>query len=218
MNVSEIRSALELGEFELQFRPRVALCDGRVDSLEAVLRWHHPRLGVLTPSAFSAEVESRALGAELAWQIVADALTAMRLWAGCGFVPRVWLPLPRNAVAVRAHMADFAALNGVDGGRLLCMDAPQVLTIDAALVADAAESPNAEDKLALLLRKAHEAGMVTTAQGVSNLLDWLVLRELGCDYASGEFIAPHRLAHGVPDVLRIWREQHAAMSAVDQYL
>jgi len=206
MDASEILSALELGEFELRFRPRVSLCDGHIDSIETLL----------TPAGFGYNADGFGLGAELGWQIVADAVSAMRLWSDCGFRPRVWLPMPRGALAARQNMSAFAALNGVGEERLLCADATQVLTIDAAMVEEAAESRRAKNILGALLEKAHAAGMLSTAQGVSTLLQWEMLGELGCGYASGEFIAPDRLAHGLPDALSTWSERYAAINAVNE--
>lgn len=181
----------------LSFQPRVALSDGRVDGLEALL-----------PSAAGVP------DAEQGWRMVADAVSAMKLWAGCGFHPRVWLPVPRGALAARAHMAGYAELHGIVEGRLLYMEAPHVLAIDAAMMDEALESRRARHALGALLERAHGGGMASCAQGVSNLLHWEMLRELGCGYASGEFIAPQRLAPDVPDALCTWGAQHAAMSAV----
>jgi len=182
---------------ELRFQPRVALSDGCVHGMEAM----PPLAGDITDT-------------ELGWRMVSDALSAMKLWADCGFSPYVWLPLPRAAMAARALMDGYAELSGVGEGRLLLADAPHLLTIDAAMLEQAAESRGARNALGALLEKTHKAGMVSCAQGVSNLLHWEMLRELGCGYASGEFIAPERRALDVPDEVCTWGERHAALSAV----
>ncbi|MBT0962057.1 putative bifunctional diguanylate cyclase/phosphodiesterase [Denitromonas iodatirespirans] len=43
----ELRGALQRGEFELAYQPIFALDTGRVSGCEALLRWHHPRLGMV---------------------------------------------------------------------------------------------------------------------------------------------------------------------------
>ncbi|SOE03541.1 putative bifunctional diguanylate cyclase/phosphodiesterase [Blastococcus haudaquaticus] len=49
---TSIEAAIARGEFRLLYQPIVALRDGRLASLEALVRWQHPRLGLLTPDAF----------------------------------------------------------------------------------------------------------------------------------------------------------------------
>lgn len=53
----EIERALDQGEFELFFQPIVDVASGRLDSVEGLVRWHHPQRGVLMPGAFLASVE-----------------------------------------------------------------------------------------------------------------------------------------------------------------
>jgi predicted signal transduction protein with EAL and GGDEF domain len=48
----DLRRALDAAEFDLQFQPIVPLVEGGDLSLEALLRWRHPRLGLLAPPAF----------------------------------------------------------------------------------------------------------------------------------------------------------------------
>ncbi len=49
----ELRDALDSGEqLTLHFQPRIALAEARVSGLEALVRWQHPRLGLLSPGAF----------------------------------------------------------------------------------------------------------------------------------------------------------------------
>lgn len=48
----DLRRALDAGEFDLHFQPIVPLKLDGATSLEALLRWQHPRLGVLAPDAF----------------------------------------------------------------------------------------------------------------------------------------------------------------------
>ncbi len=55
---TSMRSALEAGEFTVVYQPIVALPDGELRGVEALLRWDHPTLGVLAPEAFIEPAES----------------------------------------------------------------------------------------------------------------------------------------------------------------
>jgi EAL domain-containing protein (putative c-di-GMP-specific phosphodiesterase class I) len=48
----DLTAALSKNEFEIQYQPIVDLRTGAVSSLEALLRWRHPRKGVIAPSEF----------------------------------------------------------------------------------------------------------------------------------------------------------------------
>ena len=48
----ELRQAIVRGEFELYYQPLVNLRDGRITGCEALLRWHHPERGMISPAEF----------------------------------------------------------------------------------------------------------------------------------------------------------------------
>ncbi len=56
-----LRQALDTGELVPWFQPLVDICTGRPHAVEALLRWEHPQLGTLPPSAFLPAVEASAL-------------------------------------------------------------------------------------------------------------------------------------------------------------
>ncbi|MFR9797459.1 putative bifunctional diguanylate cyclase/phosphodiesterase [Streptomyces sp. MS06] len=47
-----LRPAIERGEFVLEYQPLVGMADGRVGGVEALVRWNHPRFGLLPPNRF----------------------------------------------------------------------------------------------------------------------------------------------------------------------
>ena len=49
---SDLRRAIEAGELRLFYQPLVALDDRRIEQVEALARWEHPRRGLLLPSEF----------------------------------------------------------------------------------------------------------------------------------------------------------------------
>ncbi|MFD7688784.1 putative bifunctional diguanylate cyclase/phosphodiesterase [Streptomyces sp. NPDC059781] len=49
---STLRPAIDRGEFALEYQPLVGMEDDRVHGVEALIRWHHPRFGTLTPNRF----------------------------------------------------------------------------------------------------------------------------------------------------------------------
>jgi EAL domain-containing protein (putative c-di-GMP-specific phosphodiesterase class I) len=74
---TEVRRALQHGEFVLFYQPIVDLRDGRIVGAEALLRWQHPQRGMLAPAAFIADVER--IGSIATW-VLFDAATTVARW------------------------------------------------------------------------------------------------------------------------------------------
>jgi diguanylate cyclase (GGDEF)-like protein len=55
--MTDLRGAPERGELALEFQPFVTLADGQAFGSEALLRWHHPKLGLLMPGSFLSVAE-----------------------------------------------------------------------------------------------------------------------------------------------------------------
>jgi EAL domain-containing protein (putative c-di-GMP-specific phosphodiesterase class I) len=53
----EMRQALELGEFAVHYQPVVQLSDESITGFEALVRWNHPRRGLVAPREFIPEAE-----------------------------------------------------------------------------------------------------------------------------------------------------------------
>jgi len=56
-----LRGALDRDEFILHFQPKVSLTDGSISGLEALLRWDHPELGLVSPADFIPMLEDTGL-------------------------------------------------------------------------------------------------------------------------------------------------------------
>ena len=50
--IASMRSALEAGQFSIVYQPMVGLPGGELRGVEALLRWNHPTLGMLSPETF----------------------------------------------------------------------------------------------------------------------------------------------------------------------
>ena len=50
--IADLRRAIDAGELVMHYQPKAALEDGRVEAVEALVRWQHPTLGLLYPDRF----------------------------------------------------------------------------------------------------------------------------------------------------------------------
>jgi diguanylate cyclase (GGDEF)-like protein/PAS domain S-box-containing protein len=80
----DVRYGITGGEFELFYQPIIDLQGGRVEGLEALMRWNHPEQGVLTPSSFMAAFEDQDLSLQLGDVALDGALKQMRAWIDQG--------------------------------------------------------------------------------------------------------------------------------------
>jgi diguanylate cyclase (GGDEF)-like protein len=84
---SRLRQALEREEFALVYQPIIALSDGRPLSAEALIRWHHPEQGLVSPARFLAVAEEVGLSIPIGKWALATACRAAKSWQREGAPP-----------------------------------------------------------------------------------------------------------------------------------
>jgi diguanylate cyclase (GGDEF)-like protein len=80
----ELRPAIDRGDLQVLFQPKVAIQGWQATGAEALVRWNHPIEGTLQPEAFLPIAEHTGLIMPLTLKVVNDCLEAQRLWRGSG--------------------------------------------------------------------------------------------------------------------------------------
>ena len=78
--IAQVRPAIENHEFELHYQPKVRLSDGKVEGVEALVRWEHPERGLVMPDDFIPMVERTVLLKPLTLYVINEALRQSRQW------------------------------------------------------------------------------------------------------------------------------------------
>lgn len=77
---SNLRPAVERGEFTIEYQPLVCMADGVVRGVEALVRWNHPQFGMLSPNRFVAIAEEDGSIVQLGRWVLRSACRQARRW------------------------------------------------------------------------------------------------------------------------------------------
>lgn len=97
---SDLRHALERQEFLLHYQPKVEVATGLITGIEALLRWNHPRRGLMSPMEFIPLAEETGLIVPIGEWVLATACAQTKAWQDQG--------LSKLGVAVNLSARQFA--------------------------------------------------------------------------------------------------------------
>ncbi|MEW2033197.1 bifunctional diguanylate cyclase/phosphodiesterase [Streptomyces roseifaciens] len=136
--LGDLRRALDAGDVELHYQPKVGF-DGHVEGLEALVRWVHPERGRVSPDEFIAIAESSGLMPRLTEYVLETALGQVAKWRAMGLE----VPVAVNVSPRDVHTPGFAgsvaarlARHGVPAGALQLEITEHVLLEDPQRAAD----------------------------------------------------------------------------------
>ncbi len=81
MMVSELKDAINQGDLELYFQPKLNLAEQKITGVEALVRWHHPRYGLVRPDDFIGIAEQTGVIRALTRWVVREAFAAQTKFA-----------------------------------------------------------------------------------------------------------------------------------------
>jgi diguanylate cyclase (GGDEF)-like protein/PAS domain S-box-containing protein len=96
-----LRHALERQEFVLYYQPKVNLETGSIIGVEALIRWRHPHLGVVSPAQFIPVAEECGLIVQIGRWVLREACCQARIWQEKG-MPALRVAINISAVELRA--------------------------------------------------------------------------------------------------------------------
>lgn len=82
-----LRHAIERNELEVYYQPQISLTDGGIIGAEALLRWKHPELGMISPGEFIPIAESSGQIINIGEWVFRTAIEQTKAWINDGFKP-----------------------------------------------------------------------------------------------------------------------------------
>ncbi|GMX63153.1 hypothetical protein Elgi_00330 [Paenibacillus elgii] len=99
-----LNKALEQEEFVLYYQPQVDIFTTRMNGMEALIRWNHPRLGFISPGEFIPLAEETGLIIPIGRWVLRTACKQNKAWQLAGFPP---LKMAVNISPIQFHQHDF---------------------------------------------------------------------------------------------------------------
>ena len=96
---SQLRHALERNQFEMYYQPQISLLTGDIIGAEALIRWRHPDLGLVSPARFIPIAEETGLIVQIGeWVLRQAALQAIQ-WINDGYTMQ-WISVNVSGVQI----------------------------------------------------------------------------------------------------------------------
>jgi diguanylate cyclase (GGDEF)-like protein/PAS domain S-box-containing protein len=103
----ELAQALARGQISLAYQPQIDLTTGRINAIEALMRWHHPELGNLGPAEFIPVAEAIGVMQSLGSWAIGEACRQNKAWIDGGIAP---LPVAVNISGKQFCQDDLAGI------------------------------------------------------------------------------------------------------------
>ncbi|GJE00583.1 putative signaling protein [Methylobacterium isbiliense] len=114
----DLRRAIARQEFELHYQPQVDARSGRYDGAEALIRWHHPAHGLVSPAQFIPLAEETGLINAIGEWVLRTACAEARSWPDHLTVAVNLSPVQFRDVRLVAMIRSILAEAGLPGSRL----------------------------------------------------------------------------------------------------
>jgi diguanylate cyclase (GGDEF)-like protein/PAS domain S-box-containing protein len=108
---ASLRGALSADEFVLDYQPTINLDSGEITGVEALIRWHHPKLGLMSPGQFVPIAVDCGLIIPIGRWVMREACRQARAWQKAG--------LPRLTISVNVSAPEFRDIGFVAGVRAI---------------------------------------------------------------------------------------------------
>lgn len=105
--VNALRHALEYEQLYLHYQPQVAIQNNLIIGAEALLRWQHPTLGIVSPAEFIPVAEESRLILPIGEWVLRTAIRQAKVWMNEGFSPMI---MAVNLSAVQFRHPDLPEL------------------------------------------------------------------------------------------------------------
>ena len=102
-----LRHALVREQFQLHYQPQISMHDGRITGAEALLRWHHPELGMVSPAEFIPVAEESGLILSIGEWVLRNAVQQAKRWMDNG---QAAITIAVNLSAVQFRQAHLPEL------------------------------------------------------------------------------------------------------------
>ena len=104
---AELHRAMEREEFELYYQPQINLKTGFIIGVEALLRWHHPQRGLISPAQFIPLLEECGLMSAVGTWVLRVACIQAKRWQDQGLAP---LRMAVNLSAQQFRQTDLVSI------------------------------------------------------------------------------------------------------------
>ena len=133
--IGDLRKAIDLDQLEIYYQPVIDLASGELHKAEALLRWHHPESGIISPTVFKPIAEETGLIAEIGSWVFYNAIEQAHRWrelfrpdfqVSINTSPMQWI----DDAAAMSQWFEHLKKQGISG-HAICIEITEGLLVDA---------------------------------------------------------------------------------------
>ncbi|MDI6097436.1 EAL domain-containing protein [Actinoplanes sp. NEAU-A12] len=195
---AELRVLLETGDpdgqLQMHYQPQVRLRDGKVTSVEALVRWHHPARGIVMPAVLLPVAERGGLEVALTYHLLGVAAREASGWLRSGWRCRLSFNVSPGALSDDDFAETVLSTIGREG---LPADLLRLELTEAGITADSGAALRT-------LRRVSESGVTVSVDDFGTGFSSLVqLRDLPADELKIDQTFVRNLTEGTPDAVMV---------------